>query len=404
MHHDEIALLAESVQEFVVRARRRIHANPELSYQEEQTAAFVAEQLREMGYDPEVGIGGLHAVKAVLEGGRPGPTIGFRADMDALPITEQNDLPFKSQNPGVMHACGHDCHTAVLLGAAKALKQVQDRVAGRIVFLFQPAEEVGPGGAQYMVQAGALAGIDGVFALHISPNMDAGRLGFREGVSSANSDGLKITITGRGGHAAYPQTTVDAVVVAGHVIVALQQIVARQIGPTDSAVLTIGSVHGGTKGNIIAEQVELVGTVRTLDAQTRASMPGRIETLVNGVCQAFGATGTVEYRFGYPSVVNDAAMTGLARRAAAQIVGEERIDAMPISLGGEDFAYMAQAAPGAMGWLGSANPATPPAERYPLHNAKLMVDESALQHGVRYWIALAMLAGSPGSPLVKGDA
>lgn len=399
MQRNEILALARSVEPFVVESRRHIHANPELSYQEEKTAAYVAERLREMGYAVETGIGGVHAVKAVLEGGRPGPTIGLRADMDALPITELTELPFKSQNPGVMHACGHDAHTAMLLGAAKALKQVQSQIAGKVAFLFQPAEEVGPGGAKYMVEAGALEGIDAVFALHIGPGLDAGKLGFLEGISNANSDGLRITVTGKGGHAAAPQTTVDAVVVAGHVIVALQQIVARQVGPTQSAVVTIGSVHGGTKGNIIAEQVELVGTVRTLDPKVREEMPGRIERLVNGVCEAFGATAKVEYRFGYPSCVNDAAMTDLARRAAALAVGAENVVRNEVSLGGEDFAYMLQAAPGAMGRIGSAIPAAPAADRYPLHNARLMVDESALVNGVAYYVALAALAGQEGSPI-----
>jgi amidohydrolase len=392
MNSEEVRALARSVEPFVLEARRHIHANPELSYQEEQTAAFVAARLRELGYEPETGIGGLHGVMAVLKGGRPGPTIGLRADMDALPITEAVDLPFQSTKPGVMHACGHDCHTAMLLGAAKALKQVQEQVAGTVVFLFQPAEEVGPGGAKAMVGAGCLEGMDAVFALHIGPTMDAGQIGFMEGVSSANSDGIKITITGKGGHAAHPHLSVDAVVVAGHVLVALQQIVARQVGPVQSAVITIGSIHGGTKGNIIAETVELVGTCRTLDPDLRASMPGRLERLVTGVCEAFGATGKVEYRCGYPSCVNDPVAVALSREAAALALGAENVQQTQVSLGGEDFSYMMQAAPGCMGRLGSAIPSAPASERWPLHNARLLVDESALAHGVAYYVALAALA------------
>lgn len=403
MERSQILLLAKSVEPFVLEARRHIHANPELSYQEVRTAAYVADRLREMGYDPQTGVGGLHAVTAILEGGKPGPFIGLRADMDALPITEATDLPFQSGNPGVMHACGHDCHTSVLLGAAKALKQIREQIAGRVVFLFQPAEEVGPGGAQAMVAAGALEGVDAVFALHIGPGMDAGKLGFMEGVSSANSDGLKITVTGKGGHAAHPHTAIHAVAVAGHVIVALQQIVARQIGPTQSAVVTIGSVHGGTKGNIIAEQVELIGTVRTLDPQVREAMAGRIEKLVQGVCEAFGATGKVEYRFGYPCCVNDPGAVALARQAGALAVGAANVEQLQVSMGGEDFAYMQQAAPGCMGRLGSAVPAIPAAERYPLHNGRLLVDEAALAHGVAYYIALATLAGQPDSPIRRTE-
>lgn len=398
---DQIRSLVQSVEPFVLEARRHIHANPELSYQEEQTAAYVADRLREMGYEPAVGVGGLHAVTAVLKGGKEGPTIGLRADMDALPITELTEVPFKSQNPGVMHACGHDCHTSMLLGAAKALKQIQGEIAGNVIFLFQPAEEVGPGGAQVLVRAGALEGVDAVFALHIGPNLDAGRIAFMEGVSSANSDRLRITITGKGGHAAQPHTAIDAVVVAGHVIVALQQIVARQVGPTQSAVITIGAVHSGTKGNIIAETAELVGTVRTLDKSVREEMPGRIERLVRGVCEAFGATGTVEVGSGYPSCVNDPRAVALARQAAGVALGAENVLEHEVSMGGEDFSYMMQVAPGCMGRLGSAVPSTPVSERYPLHNARMFVDESALGGGVGFYVALALLAGQPGSPFSR---
>lgn len=400
MNRSAIRDLVRSVEPFVLEVRRHIHAHPELSFQEAETAAFVADRLREMGYEPQTGVGGLHAVTAKLEGGRPGPTIGLRADMDALPINELTDLPFKSLNPGVMHACGHDTHTAMLLGAARALRQVREQLAGNVVFLFQPAEEMGPGGAQAMVQAGALAGVDAAFALHIGPSHDAGKMGFMAGVSSANSDGLKITITGKGGHAAHPHMSVDAVAVAGYVIVGLQQIVSRQVAPTQSAVITIGAIHGGTKGNIIAEQVELVGTVRTLDAAVRESMPRRIKTLVKGVCDSFGASAAVEYRLGYPSVINDASMVALARRAAAIAVGEENVFTNEVSMGGEDFAYMLQAVPGCMGRLGSGNPATPVDQRYPLHNARMMVDEAALANGVAYYVALALEAGRPESPLV----
>ncbi len=390
MTQDDVRALAKTVEPFVLEARRHIHANPELSFKEEKTAAYVADRLRDMGYEPETGIGGLYTVKAVLKGGRPGPTIGFRADMDALPVTEAVDLPFKSKNPGAMHACGHDCHTAILLGAAKALKQVQDQVPGNVVFLFQPAEELGPGGAKPMVDAGALKGVDAVFALHIGSALDSGKMTFMPGVSSADCSGLKITITGKGGHAAHPETTIDPVVVAGHVIVALQQIVSRQVGPLQSVVVTIATIHGGTKANIIPDQVEMEGTVRLLDPKLRDLMPQRIERLVTGVCSAFGATGTVEYTHGAPSCVNDPAMVELARQAAALAIGEENVMEGKVSLGGEDFSYMLQVAPGAMGSLGTSDPSIPQNERVPLHNARMTVYEPSLLHGVAYYIALAM--------------
>lgn len=401
MEQQEIRALAESVASFVIEARRHIHAHPELSGQEEQTAAYVADCLRSMGYEPETRIAGEHGVKAVLKGGHPGPTIGLRADMDALPITEATDLPFKSQNPGAMHACGHDCHTAILLGTAKALKRIQDQLAGNVVFLFQPSEEMGPGGAKPMVDAGVLTGVDAVFALHIGSGTDAGRLSFLEGPSSASCATFKITVTGKGGHAAHPETTIDPVVVAGHIVVALQQIVSRQVGPLSSVVVTVGSIHGGTKSNIIADQVEMEGTVRTLDPTLRDAVPERIKRLVTGVCEAFGATGTVDYTQGCPSCVNDPAMVRLARQAAALAVGEENVQTGRVTLGGEDFSYMLDAVPGSGGSLGTANPATPAGERAPLHNARMLVDESALVAGVAYQIALATLAGGPESPLTR---
>lgn len=401
MEQQEIRALAKSVEAFVIEARRHIHANPELSEHEVQTAAYVAGCLRSMGYEPETGIAGWNGVKAVLHGGKPGPTIGFRADMDALPITETNDLPFKSQNPGVMHACGHDCHTAIVLAAAKALKQARDQLAGNVVFIFQPSEEMGPNGAEPMVNAGVLAGVDAVFAMHIGAAADAGRLSFMEGVTTANCAGFRITVTGKGGHAAHPETTVDPIVVAAQVVVAMQQIVSRQVGPLDNAVVTIATIHGGTKSNIIPSQVVMEGTVRTLDAHSREEIPKRIKRIVSGVCEAFGATGEVEYTDGCPSSVNNTAMVGLARRAAALAVGEDKIDEGKVSLGGEDFSYMLDTVPGCGGSLGVAHPATPVSERAPLHNAGMMVDESALVSGVAYYVALAALAASPDSPLNK---
>lgn len=401
MEQQEILALAKSVEAFAIEARRHIHANPELSMREVETAAYVADSLRQMGYQPETGIAGEHGVRAVLRGGKPGPTIGLRADMDALPITEANDLEFRSRNTGVMHACGHDCHTAILLATAKALKQVQESLAGNVVFIFQPCEEMGPGGAQSMVDAGVMRDIDAVFALHVAAAADAGRFGFIEGASSASCAGLKITVTGRGGHAAHPETTIDPVVVAGHVIVALQQIVSRQVGPLDSVVVTIGTIHAGTKSNIIADQVVMEGTVRTLDAKQRDAMPERIRRIVSGVCEAFGAHGDLEYSQGCPSCVNDSAMVEFARRAATLAVGADRIDRNQVSLGGEDFACMLAMAPGAIGSLGVADPATPFSDRAPIHNAHFMADESALAAGVAYFVALATLAGAPDSPVGK---
>lgn len=390
MKREEILALAASVEPIVVEARRHLHSYPELSFEEVETAAYVAARLREWGYSPQTGVAGMHGVTAVLEGGRPGPTVALRADMDALPIQEETGLPFASTRPGIMHACGHDCHTAILLGTAALFARIREQIPGRVLFLFQPAEEVGPGGARPMVGAGVLEGVDQVYGLHITPTMDAGMFAFRPGVGCANSDQIKIVVRGKGGHAAQPHQAVDPVVIAGHVIVALQQIVSRQVPPLQSAVITIGSIHGGTKGNVIPDAVELSGTVRTLDAAVRDAMPERIERLVTGVAAGLGGAAELTYTRGYPCMINDEAATALARAAAESIVGAEKVMTHEISMGGEDFAYFAAARPGSFGRIGVAPVGSPLSERYPLHNGRLRVDESALPLGVAFYTALIM--------------
>src|SRR5688500_619606 len=291
-----------------------LHQHPELSFQERETAAFVIARLRELGYAPRerVGIGPtgapLYGVTAVLGEDRPGPALALRADMDALPIREATGLPYASLKDGVMHACGHDAHTAMLLGAAAAFK-LEDRsrpLPGPVVFLFQPAEEAPPGGALGMIEAGALDDppVGAVFGLHVG-NKDAGTFSIAGGARNAASDGLKIVVRGKGGHAAAPHKAIDPVLTAAHVVVGLQSIVSRQVSPRQSAVLTIGVIQGGTKGNVIPEIVMLQGTVRTLDPDVREQMPARITTLVEGICAAYGASAEVEYSRGYDVLVNE---------------------------------------------------------------------------------------------------
>jgi amidohydrolase len=388
LDRSRLLALAQSVEPHVIAARRHLHRYPELSFEEAETAAYVAARLREWGYTPRTGVAGMHGVTAWIEGGRPGPAIALRADMDALPIQEETGLPFASERPGVMHACGHDCHTAMLLGTARLFAQIREQIPGRALFIFQPAEEVAPGGARPMVEAGVLEGVDEVYGLHISPAISAGLLGFRDGVSCANSDKFRVLVHGRGGHAAQPHHTVDPVVIAGHMIVALQQIVARQVSPMQSAVITIGTVHGGTKANIIPGSVELTGTVRTLDQALRESMPGRMERLLGGIAEGFGGSSEFAYSFGYPSVVNDGQATERARLAAAARVGDDRVITPELSMGGEDFAYFAQERPGCFGRIGVGSPESSPAERYPLHNGRMTVDESALHLGVAFYLSL----------------
>jgi amidohydrolase len=389
---------ALELRDYLLSARRRIHQNPELSFEEAETAGFVAAELRKAGYEPEEGVGG-YGVRAVLHGDRPGRTIALRADMDALPINEDNDLPFRSTRAGVMHACGHDAHTAMLLTAAHALKAQGSRLAGNVVFLFQPGEELPPGGAADMIAAGALQDphVDAVFGLHQGTAFDVGTIAVVSGPRSASSDTFKITVLGRGGHAAMPHRTVDPIAIAGFLITALQQLVSRQLSPMQPAVVTIGSVHGGTKENVIPDHVTLAGTVRAFDAGVRKDIPRRMETIVKGITEASGARYDLEYHFGYPVLNNDAEMAALARRAAERVVAAGRVVSSEPAMAAEDFAYFLQEAPGAFISVGVGTPGI--AERPSSHSPRFRLDEDGLPYGVAFYLSLVdlYLNGGAGS-------
>jgi amidohydrolase len=387
MEKERIFALAHTTDDNVLAARRRLHQYPELSFQEQETAAFVAERLRALGYEPRTGVGG-HGVVAVLRGERPGRTVGLRADMDALPLNELSDLPFKSSRPGIMHACGHDAHTAMLLGAAEALAPLKRELAGNVVFLFQPAEELPPGGAQAMIADGALDDpkVDCVFGLHQGSNFDVGSFAFAPGPRQASTDTFRVAITGPGGHAAMPHFSVDVIAAAAAAVTAIHQIVSRRISAIQPAVITIGQIHGGTKENIIPERVEMAGTVRVFQESLRATVRDRIREAAEGAAAIFGAQASVEYEFGYPSVVNDAAMTEIARRAAAKVVGEQRVYVPEPIMPAEDFSYFLQKAPGAFGSIGVGTPGS--FQRGFAHSPTFFLDEAALPFGVAYYVAL----------------
>lgn len=381
--------LVKSVAPFGVEARRWLHQHPELSFQEKETSAYVAAQLREMGYDPQVGIGGGYGIKAVLHGGRPGKTIALRADMDALPITEDTGLPFSSTIPGVMHACGHDMHTATLLATAKALKAIQQDLAGSVVFLFQPAEETMPGGAIGMIRDGALENprVDAIFGLHVDPYLPAGQMSFAPGPVNAAPDVFDLTIHGRGGHGAAPHQTVDALLVGAQVVNALQHIHSRQISPFERLVVTVGHFTAGSKHNIVANSALLQGTVRTMSEELRSNIEGMMEKVIAGVCASYGATYTFEYTYGYPVLINDEAMTEVARAAATATVGAENVGVAEPGMYGEDFAYYLQQRPGAFGNLGVGLPGA--TQLFPCHHPKLHVaDELAMPKGVAFYLNL----------------
>lgn len=391
MDRTRILALAQSVAPALVEWRRHLHMHPELSFQEQETATFVAAGLREFGYVPQEQVGGGFGVTAMLEGGRPGPTVALRADMDALPILEESGVPFASTVPGCMHACGHDAHTAMLLGAARLLRELREQVPGRVLFLFQPAEEKPPGGAIGMVQAGVLAGVDAVFGLHVANGMEAGHMAFRTGPGSAASDRFRLIFKGKGGHAAHPHSTVDAIAMAGQAISALQNVVSRMVAPTDSAVMTIGMIQAGTQENVIAEEATLRGTIRSLDAKVRDLVPQKIEQVAAGIAAAFGGAYEFEMSRGYPVLPNDPAMTAVARRAAEAVLGPANVHEAPLGLGGEDFAYFAEARPGCFGRLGTGFPDRDPV---PGHSPRFVINEAALPVGVAFYLSLILNAAA----------
>jgi amidohydrolase len=374
-----------------------LHQHPELSFHEKQTSSYVAQRLRDLGLRPRERVGSgptgepLYSVVAVVAPERPGPAIALRADMDALPITEVTGLPYASQHHGAMHACGHDAHTAMLLGAAAALHEQHRRapLAGPVVLIFQPAEELPPGGALGLIEAGVLEDprVGAIFGLHVG-NKDVGTFSLSNGPRNAASDGVKIVVRGRGGHAAAPHKSVDPIVVAAHVVLGLQTIVSRQISPRQPAVLTIGTISGGTKANVIPESVTLQGSVRTLDPEVREMMPVKNTAVAEGICAAYGGSAEVTYTRGYDVLVNDPVMSDVARAAVVDVAGGAALQPADAGMGGEDFGRYLQKVPGAFVTIGSGDPDVPPEERPPGHNPRSMVDQRVLAYGVAWYLAL----------------
>lgn len=349
---------ANAIAPEIIRLRREIHAHPELAFQEVRTAQLVAETLREIGgIDIRTGVGKTGVVGQLGTG--DGPTIGIRADMDALPINEATGLPFASQNPGVMHACGHDAHTAILLGVAHLLKQefAAGNLRGNVRFLFQPAEEAqddeGLSGAPRMINDGALDGVDHVIALHVDSGLPVGKITIREGASSAAVDTFRGWITGSGGHGAYPHLGTDPLWMLLPVMQALHGIVARRINPMHPAVVSLGVVRGGTASNVIPAEVYLEGTLRSFDPQVREQLLAEVERAF-AVARAVGGDYRLEIERGYPAGYNDARVSAWISETITDLIGADAIDRSRTGMGAEDFAYMTQKAPGAMFMLGAA--------------------------------------------------
>lgn len=386
----QIKSIVEAISPRLIEIRRHIHSHPELSGQEYKTAAYVAGVLSSCGLRVQELVGKTGVV-AELPGGEDSRILAIRADMDALPIAERVDLPFASNQSGIMHACGHDVHTTVGLGVAMVLAQLNLPLPGTTRFLFQPAEETAQG-ARWMIEDGVMAGVSAVLGLHVYPSVPARAIGIRYGALTAAADDLEIVIVGESGHGARPHEAIDAIWIASQVVTTLQQAISRTQNPLHPIVLTIGQIQGGRAPNVIADTVRLLGTVRSLHPDTRNHLPQWIESVVAGVCQAYGAKYEVHYRRGVPSVLNDPTLTELTARCVSEVLGNEYLQIIhEPSLGAEDFSLYLEHAPGTMFRLGVGF--TDRAINYPLHHPKFEVDESAIVSGVltmaytsyRYW-------------------
>lgn len=371
----------------VVELRRDFHRHPELGFQEERTARVVAEYLRSLSLEVRTGIAQTGVV-GLLRGALPGPTILLRADMDALPLQEENETEYASQVPGVMHACGHDGHTALLLGVAKILAGQRERLRGQVKFVFQPAEE-GGGGARRMIEEGVLEdpAVDCALALHLWNQMEVGRLGTRPGPFLAAADAFSLTLRGPGGHGAAPHLTRDPLVAAAYFIMAVQTLVSRSVPPTEPAVVSVGRIEGGTATNIIPAVVSLSGTVRSLKPEVRQMLEERLRRMAQEVAALFEVEASWEYRQGYPPTVNHAGLATLLQQVAQEIVGPERTQEMSPTMGAEDMAFFFQRVPGCYLCVGSANPAK--GLNAPHHSPRFDFDEEAMALGME-WLVQAV--------------
>ena len=388
---EPILHLAEKNMQKIVEIRRHLHRHPELSNREKETAAFVAGELEKLGIAVRRNVGGGHGVVGVLRGARPGRTVALRADMDALPLSEATGLEFASKDAGFMHACGHDMHMAMLLGAAMALAEMRESLAGNVKFFFQPAEELSPaGGAYAMIEGGALENpqVDAMLALHVWPRYRCGTVNCRPGPFMAAVDKIELAITGRSAHGAAPHLGVDAIAIAAQVISALQTIVARNVAPADMAVVSIGTVHGGVKDNIIADRVDLEGSVRTFDPLTQDMIERKIGEIAKSVVRGMGGDCELKYLRGYPALFNDADMVEKLRAAVTNELGADAWHEPPHpDMTAEDFAYFAQKVPAAMFWLGCTPEDADPRTSPQLHNVCFAPDEKCMLPGVRVLVA-----------------
>jgi amidohydrolase len=367
---------------YSIAIREHIHANPELSFEEYNTSAYIKAQLDALGIQatPMAGTGWV----AVIQGQNPDAhCIGFRADFDALPITEKNDVPYKSKNEGIMHACGHDVHTACLLGAAKVLLQTKDTWQGSVKLIFQPGEEKDPGGASIMINEGVLSNpsMDAIFALHVYPHLPAGTIGTRAGTYMASADEVYITVKGKGGHAAMPQLCIDPILIAAQLLTSLQTIISRRSNPIDHTVLTFGKISGGTKGNIIPDEVKLDGTLRCMNETWRAKCHALIAEQSKAICQALGGDADVKILVGYPCVHNDETLTAKVNTILQPIIGDAHVETLPLRMTADDFSFYTHKIPGCYIRIGTTN-ADGTKYNSPVHTNTFDIDSAAIKTGI----------------------
>lgn len=396
MLKDKIKSLAKAYKEEVIANRRHLHANPELSYVEFKTSAFVEEKLKDLGIT-KIDKKATTGWSALIEGKNPSKkVVALRADMDALPIIEANDVPYKSKNVGVMHACGHDAHTASLLGAAKILNEVKDDFEGTIKLIFQPGEEVVPGGASLMIKDKVLEDPRpaGIIGQHVMPFIDAGKVGFRKGIYMASADEIYVTVKGKGGHGAMPETLIDPVLIASHMIVALQQVVSRAASPKIPSVLSFGRFEALGATNVIPNEVKIQGTFRTLNEEWRAKAHEKMLQIAHGIVEGMGGELDFEIRKGYPFLKNDPELTDRSQQAAIEYLGKENVLDLDIWMAAEDFAYYSQEINGCFYRLGTRNETKGITSG--VHTPTFDIEEDALEigAGLMAWLAVSELQNS----------
>lgn len=386
--------IRELVQQYLPKAkayRYWLHEHPEPSHQEKETARYLADALRAMGLNVTENIGG-YGLTAVIEGARPGPCVALRADFDALEVTECTGVPFASQKPGLMHACGHDMHAAMLLGAAHVLLDMRGQMAGSVKLIFQPSEEDAAGsGAQAMIADGCLENphVDAIFGQHVWPEVETGRIGARSGTMMAASDRFFLTVRGKASHGgAAPHEGIDAILIAAHIVTALQSIVSRNVSPVDSAVISVGTIKGGTRYNVIADQVYMEATCRNLSPQVHQRIEGIIRRVCEQTAAAFGGTCEVDYRPGYPPTFNTEQTFSVMKEAAQAAFGEDSFfEPQNASLGGEDFSFYCEKIPAGFAWLGCHEKGAP---LYPIHNGRFLPQEEAMPIGMEFLVRCAL--------------